>query len=108
MTNISVVGGKKSVTGFGTYPIRTNYSSTNTMLIEDVQNIVITTSFPNAWKLFINSTLIDEDLDYGAGNDYWIATTNETVTINFIPPPDIDIYFDVSKIVSQIAPGWIE
>lgn len=108
LTNLSGYGGKKSVSGFGTYPIRTNFSSIYTMLIKDVQNIVITTSFPIAWKILINSTLLDEDLDYGVGNDYWIATTNETVTVNFNPPPTVDIFFEISKILTQIAPGWIE
>ncbi len=108
LTNISGVGGKKSVSGFGTYPIRTNFSNTYTMLITDIQNIIITTSFPTAWKIFINSTLLDEDLDYGAGDDYWITTTDESVTVNFNPPPDVDIFIEISNINAQIAPGWIE
>ena len=108
LTNFTGIGGKKSVSGFGTYPIRTNFSKMYSMLFEDIHNIIITTNFPTAWRIFINSTLLAQDLDYGPVNDYWITTTDETVTISFNAPPSINLYIEISNIIAQIAPGWIE
>jgi len=111
LSNIIGVGGKKSVSGYGTYPIQTNFSRSNSTLITDVQNIVITTSYPDAWRVFINGTLKKEDLEYGAGNDFWITSTNDKVTVNFNSPPaspKVDIFIDAIDIIAQVAPGWIE
>lgn len=111
LTNIIGVGGKKSVSGYGTYPIRTNFSRSNATVIADIEKINITTGYPNAWHMFINSTLLRSDLDYGAGNDFWITSTNDSITVNFNSPPaspKVDIFLDIFDIIAQIAPGWIE
>ena len=110
LTNIIGRGGKMSASGYGTYPIQTNFSRSNKTLITDVQKIVITTAFPNAWHVFINSTLIKGGLDYGvvAPDDFWITSTNSSLTVNFTPLPTFEIFLDVMDIFAQIAPGWVE
>ncbi len=111
LSNIIGVGGKKSVSGYGTYPIQTNFSRSNSTLITDVQNIVITTSYPDAWRVFINGTLKKEGVEYGAGNDFWITSTNDGVIVNFNSPPaspKVDIFINAIDIIAQVAPGWIE
>lgn len=111
LSNIIGVGGKKSVSGYGTYPIQTNFSRSNSTLITDVENIVITTSYPDAWRVFINGTLKQGGLEYGSGNDFWITSTNDKVTVNFNSPPvspKFDIFLDAIDIIAQVAPGWIE
>lgn len=111
LANIIGLGGKKSVSGYGTYPIQTNFTRTNNTNITEVETIIITTAYPNAWHMFINSSLLKEDLDYGSGNDFWITSTNDEVTINFNPPPgspEVDIILEVNDLLAQIAPGWIE
>ncbi|UCF13307.1 MAG: hypothetical protein JSW06_03370 [Thermoplasmatales archaeon] len=111
LSNIIGIGGKKSVSGFGTYPIQTNFSKSNRTLITDVQNMVITTSYPDSWRVFINSTLKNVGLIYGAANDFWITSTNDKITVNFNSPPvspKIDIFLDAIDIFAQVAPGWIE
>ena len=111
LTNLKASGEKKSVSGFGTYPIQTNFSRSTIVNITGVETFEIVTNYPNAWASFLNSTLIKQDLDYGSGNDFWIDKTSSKVTLNFNSPPgspNVDIYLEVVDIYAQIAPGWIE
>lgn len=111
LTNLIASGEKKSVSGFGTYPVQTNFSKFNLTNITGVQSIKITTNYANAWHSYINSTFIKQGLDYGIGDNYWITKSNDEVVVNFNPPPvnpNVDIILEVVDIFAQIAPGWIE
>lgn len=111
LTNIKASGDKKSVSGFGTYPIQTNYSSTTITNITGVQKINIITHYPNAWHTYINSSFIKQGLEYGTSKNYWITKTDNDVTINFNSPPVnpvVNVYLEAVDIFAQIAPGWIE
>ena len=108
LSNIKGTEGKKSVSGYGTYPIQTNFSRSNITNIPDIQKITITTAYPNAWYIFINSTLIKKDVEYIT--DFLITSTNDSITVDFTlgTSPKVDIYLEVVDIFAQIAPGWIE
>ena len=111
LTNLKASGEKKSVSGFGTYPIQTNFSKSNVTNITGVQSIKINTNYANAWHSYINSSLINQGLDYGTGDNYWITATNDEVVIYFNSPPinpNVDVILEVVDIFAQIAPGWIE
>ncbi len=111
LTNIKDSGEKSSVSGFGTYPIRTNFSKSTLINISGVQQITITTNYANAWASYINSTFTRQDLDYGNSEDYWIDKTNDKLTVNFNSPPgspNVDMFLEVVDVSAQIAPGWIE
>jgi len=108
LTNIKSSGEKKSVSGFGTYPIQTNFSRSTIINISGLQRFNITTNYPTAWASYLNSTLIKKGLDYGSTNDFWIVRSGSKVSLNFNPPPNVDMYLEVIDIYAQIAPGWIE
>jgi hypothetical protein len=111
ITNIKASGEKTSVSGFGTYPIRTNFSKISLVNASSIQKITVTTNYVNAWATHINSTLTKQDLDYGSSNDYWVDKNSGNVTVYFNSPPgspNVDIYMQVVDIYAQIAPGWIE
>ena len=111
IVNISTIGGKRSINGYGTYPIQTEYlSSDYPLLLKDVSNIIINTNYQNAWQKFLNNTLINSDLDYGQDKNFWIDMDMDDgrITINFTDSKTVNINLKFTEIGTQIAPGWIE
>jgi hypothetical protein len=104
------VGEKISSTGYGTVPIQTEYEAPDPpTIIQNVQKIIITTSYPDAWESFIvdafdTASVPDDkyeinDLPGGDGKE-----------INFVPygTGAMDVSISFMKINTQIGPGWIE
>jgi len=105
IVNITGVGGRTSAGGYGTYPIRTEFVSSNTVVMNDVDSITIATNYPNAWHVAFNSTLIKSaGLTYGT--DFSVTATNSEITISFIGV--VNLTLTVIEIDAQIAPGWVE
>jgi hypothetical protein len=84
VVNISSVGSKTIASGYGTYPIQTEFDRISTdKNFTDVISITITSPLSNAWSVFLNSAL------YGTS-------------------PPYSVHFRVIDIKAQIGPGWIE
>jgi len=105
MVNISGVGGKISNSGYGSSAILTEFSESDNTTIHDVQYINITTSYPNAWNLFLNWSL-KKELDYG--NDFSIEIVGNEIIIEFMMANNPTINLRIITILGQIGPGWIE
>lgn len=105
ITNISTVARKNSISGYGTYPIQTEFSDNNTLLIKNVSNITIGTHYQNAWHRFINGTLRNQGLNYGT--DYIITPNESSIMVKFIKPT-VNLDIKLIQIDAQVAPGWIE
>jgi hypothetical protein len=105
---LTPVGEKISVSGFGTYPVQTQYFSHEDLIIPQVSKINITTLYPTAWRLFLNTTLKNNGLTYGSGNDYWITINSNGIILQFSGSLTVDLHLYVTTIKAQIAPGWIE
>lgn len=103
--NISDLGGKTSISGYGIYSLQTNYSDTSSQNMLDVDSIVVNTNYPNAWHLFLNNTF--QDLGYSYSNDFTITVTGSSVTVNIDSGTVVDISVDFVKIYTQISPGWV-
>jgi len=106
--NISTIGNKSSIGGYGTYPIQTEYSSSNPSpipldIIDNVRNITISTNYPISWRNFISKTLADSDLY----NDFVINNHTNEVEVSF-PTDYPNVNIQLVNISAQIAPGWIE
>lgn len=110
MVNITTIGGKKTIAGYGTYPIQTEYLGYEPPLqIINVSNITFHTQYTNAWYIFLNKTLIKAGLNYpGYGTDYWINVTEDTVSVEFSKSITVNVDLNIFHIGAQIAPGWIE
>jgi hypothetical protein len=105
--NISgVVGGKTSISGYGTYQIQTNFSSSSTGTIEDAQNITITTTYLNAWNLSLNKTLVDAGLSHGT--DFWISNTDGGIKVEFSESITVNLSLQVIKIYARIDLGQVQ
>ncbi len=97
---------RTSITGYGTYPIRTEFlSSTNTSL-DLVKSLTIMTPYPTIWYNFFNTTLSNAFLVKGM--DYTITKTSNQVVLSFNYPPLNNVILELEKcsISAQITLGW--
>ena len=100
--------------GYGTYPIKTHWASSEVEgnPIEDVGNITITSSYPNVWESYFKRMLTDA----GMTTDNFFIEIDESsgkVTIHFKGDGvdikiDVEIYLKIHTIKAQIAPGWVD
>jgi hypothetical protein len=99
---------RTSISGYGTYPVRTEYEISTNNTITLVQSMTIITQFPAIWYNFLNATLSDANLQKTV--EYTITTSSNEVTITFLYPPLTDVVLDLEKvtILTQINPGWVE
>lgn len=112
--NINPIGDKLSISGYGTYPVRTTFAAftnASTDISESVKTIEIMTSHPSLWLRFLNSTLSNAKLVNGS--DYTLVKTSGTATVTFSHggTNSVTNYYLNLKVVTistQLAPGWIE
>jgi hypothetical protein len=97
---------KTSISGYGTYPIRTEYIASTNTTVTFVETLTIITPYTNIWYNFLNSTLSDANLM--KNTDYTLTKTANEVTITFSYPPLTNVVLDLEKILisAQITPGW--
>ncbi|MBU0497610.1 MAG: hypothetical protein KKC68_00820 [Candidatus Thermoplasmatota archaeon] len=104
--NIIGVGGKTSVSGYGTYPVQTQFYRLNETTVNNIQTITITTKYRTAWDNFLRSTFTQAGLTINT--DYTLSNAGGKITLTFLPVINADLHLKVIEIRSQIAPGWIE
>ena len=107
VVNISTIGDKRTINGYGTYPIQTEYprsDPSDPVKMVNVNNLTIRTNHENAWSKFINKTLVNAGLEHG--KNFSIGLSDKGISVFFFEPTNITL--NVLKINAQIAPGWIE
>jgi hypothetical protein len=107
VVNVVPIAGKDRISGFGTYPIQTEYlSSSATTQINNIESILIETIYTTAWNLYIKSTFINAGL---FDTEYTITVVDgESVKLDFSGTDNVSMNLNYIEIGSQIAPGWIE
>jgi hypothetical protein len=105
MVKVEKIGGKGSISGYGTYPIQTEFSRNTSSSIKNVTDITLYTKNQNAWYIFINGTLTNEGLKYN--HNYTISCGGDKVVVQF-PSISVILNYKIIKIDAQMAPGWIE
>ena len=112
LINITTDGEQQSISGYGNYPIQTEYLDPDPVIpipIVDVSNIEITTTYPNSWLKFIKNTLINAGLEYYTDPDFTIDIVDNKVSINFVDPVrTVNVDLTIININAQISPGRIE
>jgi hypothetical protein len=111
VVNISTVGQKIIASGYGTYPIQTEFLDVAVeMDFTKVHTLTFTTSYSNAWGVFLNYTFLQAGLNQGGyRSDFSLDTTGQSLTVDFSSSSrEFNIYFKVIDIQAQIGPGWIE
>ena len=106
--DFSSEGDKNSISGYGTYPVKTKYSTETNSTLTSVKTFTIYTPFPTIWLNFLNSTLAGANLV--KNTQYTITKTSNQVTVTFLYPPVNDVVLNLRKvyIITQITAGWTE
>ncbi|MGC9553815.1 MAG: DUF7289 family protein [Thermoplasmatota archaeon] len=110
LVDVRGLPGKRSAGGYGTYAIRTNYSSTQYLEFKASSvTLTITTDYPEAWERYLNTTLtasgMQQDVDYNL-----TIENHQLVVLLYGPSVDsADITFSLQKITvyAQVGPGWV-
>jgi len=105
ITFVDVVGmaGKTSVAGYGTYSIRTNFSSMTSYRCRSTSlTINITTPYPNAWRKYLENEMERSGI---SSTNYTINSGSNYVriTINTL----LSFTFNRAIIYAQVGPGWV-
>ena len=115
--NLIPVGGKTSISGYGTYPIRTEYLYSTNKISNQVTILKMTTQYPTIWYRFLNDTFSGVGLKEGniasASNvQYNITQVGNQITVTFNDPgqylANVKLNYRIITILVQIAPGWVE
>jgi len=102
VVNISGADGKRSVSGYGTYAVYTEFLNSESYEVINVTSIAVATNYPNAWRTVFNSS----NLKY-SGLTYAINDTDTGVTVEFEGSMG-NLFLKVIDVSAQVAPGWIE
>jgi len=106
VVNISSIGQKIMMSGFGTAPIQTEFLGiSKNITFSKVHYLNITTPFSNAWLVFINHSLMGAGLN---PSQYILTDTGQAVKVHFLSPLTVNIIFKIIEIQAQVGPGWIE
>jgi hypothetical protein len=111
VVNISSVGQKNLMSGYGTSPIQTEFIGiSKNITFSDVDYMTIATPFSNAWFVFINHSLTGAGLNkQGDPPQYLLTDTGQGVEVHFLSSgPTVNIIFKIIEIQAQIGPGWVE
>ena len=106
MIKLSRIGGKTSASGYGTYPLQTKFSESETSYINNVKQITIYSSYTNAWCNFFNDTLSNSMLNFSIDD----TIDGDGITITFFDTDEADfpeLSLNVVEIEIQISPGWV-
>ncbi len=97
---------KTSITGYGTYPVRTEYITSTNNTITFVGSLAVITQYPMLWFNFLNSTLSNANLV--KNTDYTLTkTTNQVlVTFSYSTLSNVILNLEKIQISAQITPGW--
>jgi hypothetical protein len=106
--NVSTIGDKREIGGYGTYPIQTEFSyATPSRCIYNLKSLTIETQYQSAWYAFLRNTLVNAGLV--SGSDFDITQDATSITVSFIDPVEgVNLNVYVVEIAAQISPGWIE
>jgi hypothetical protein len=115
MFNISVMDikeilGKTSASGYGTYSIRTNYSTCSYYsIIAQGLNITVTTDHTSAWKRYFENFLNSS----GITNFNVVENQSKNNVVVTIDGPlagdeyDVRLMLNKVEIYAQVGPGWV-
>jgi len=109
LIDITPIGNKKSMAGYGTYPIQTEYFDNENIILNNISKIDFQTNYQTSWKNFFNRALKNGGLNYAGDNtNYSINNIDDSITIEFIDNEIYNLEIKHVAIGAQIAPGWIE
>jgi hypothetical protein len=105
VVNISSVGQKTIASGFGTYPIQTEFHAVSSnVTFSNVLEITLKTPLSNAWYVYMDSVLKSSINE----NDYDLTDTGQALILDDFSSLTVNVFFKIIDIRAQIGPGWVE
>jgi len=105
VVNISSIGQKTIASGFGTYPIQTEfYDISSNVTFTNVSGLTFTSPFAHAWSVFINKSL-------EAANPSLTGILTDSgldISFDFSSLSQVHVRLKIIDIRAQIGPGWVE
>lgn len=101
LIKLNEIGGKNTASGYGIYPIQAKFSKSYAETIPGVKEIIIHSSYTNAWGSFFKNLL-------SSFNGDSIQVAPDQVTITFDPGYQPNLSLKIIDIDLQVAPGWVE
>lgn len=117
VVNISSIGQKNLMSGYGTSPIQTEFVAiSKNITFSSVDSLTITTPFSNSWFVFLNHSLTAAGLNKeGYPPQCLLDDSGLAVTMTFVKSesnpefyPVVTIILKMIEIQAQIGPGWVE
>ena len=107
VVNISSIGRKAMMSGFGTSPIQTEFLRiSKNITFSNVTEITIWSPYSNAWLIFINHTLMNAGLNQDGNPHFLLTDMGQAVYVHFLS--NVNIFLKIVEIKAQVGPGWIE
>lgn len=111
LVNIIPVENENSISGYGNYPIKTQFISNSSVEIKGISYFTIKTEFPEVWERFLNNSFKQAGLNYTKNmmqyEDFLIERNGEQINVKFCSD-GINLNVAITKIRTQITPGWID
>lgn len=85
-----------SISGYGTYPVKTEYLTETNSSITLVKTFTIYTPFPTIWMNFLNDSFSDVNLV--KNTEYTLTKTSNQVIVTFLYPPIADVQLKLNKV----------
>ncbi|MCU0851223.1 MAG: hypothetical protein MUC80_08160 [Candidatus Thermoplasmatota archaeon] len=105
VVNITSVGQKTIASGFGTYPIQTEFYQVSTnVTYTAIHDVTIETPLSNAWYMFTDSLLKTTVND----NQYDLTDTGHSLVLDAFSGLTVNINYKIIDIRAQIGPGWVQ
>ena len=104
--DITPIGGKKSIAGYGSYPIQTEFFSFENIVINNISKIDFQTNYQTSWHNFIKKTLTNSGVNYNT--EFTTTLDDDGLTIDFTDSITVNLEIKYVVIGAQVAPGWIE
>jgi hypothetical protein len=109
VVNISSVGNKTIASGFGTYPIQTEFYNISYKNFTNVDSMTITTPLSNSWYVFMNRSIYSALKGSGLYTKNLIDYTSQSVVLHLsLFPKPVNVKLKIINIQAQIGPGWVE
>ena len=116
LVNIIPVEDENYISGYGIYPIKTQYESVDEFTINQISNLLIQTEFPDSWERFLNNSFKQAGLKYS--NDlydihnetFYFEKNGGQIKVIFGGRGSdvrVNVNLRITNISAQISQGWI-
>ena len=116
LIDIIPVDDENYVSGYGSYPIKTQFDSVDEFAINGISNLTIQTEFPVSWERFLNNSFKQAELKFSKdpydihNETFYFEKNGGQIKVIFGGRGSdirVNVNVRITKISAQISQGWI-